>query len=209
MPHPERADRFFSHYSVRHLNRWPVQTSYTIIAADLADLLRRPPLNNPMLLVDLTSAGRAVFDLLRRAELSAWPRPIIITGGHGTSLGEGGAICLAKRDLVSSLQVVMQARRLRIAPLPEREVLMNELAAFRMKVTVSATDTLDSWRERPHDDLVLAVALAVWWGETHGGPPVVVPIIPGRGPPADRMNGRSAADRRGLYGRGRGSSTGW
>jgi hypothetical protein len=40
-----------------------------------------------------------------------------------------------------------------------------ELLAFRAKVTASANETFEAWRERDHDDLVLAVATAAWVGE--------------------------------------------
>jgi hypothetical protein len=73
-----------------------------------------------------------------------------------------------KKELVSTLQVLMQAGRLTIANLPERETLVQELLAFRVKVTVSANETFEAWRERDHDDLVLAVALAAWAGEKFG-----------------------------------------
>ena len=46
-------------------------------------------------------------------------------------------------------------------------VLMKELQTFRVKIRTSANETFESWRERDHDDMVLAVALAVWMGE-HG-----------------------------------------
>lgn len=42
---------------------------------------------------------------------------------------------------------------------------MAELEAFRVKVTASANETFGAWRERDHDDLVLATALAAWAGE--------------------------------------------
>ena len=36
---------------------------------------------------------------------------------------------------------------------------------FRVKVTDAANETFGAWRERPHDDLVLAVAIAAWQAE--------------------------------------------
>jgi hypothetical protein len=42
---------------------------------------------------------------------------------------------------------------------------VQELLAFRVKVTASANETFEAWRERDHDDLVLAVATAAWVGE--------------------------------------------
>ena len=37
-----------------------------------------------------------------------------------------------------------------------------------MKITLAANETFSAWRERDHDDLVLAVALASWVGEQEG-----------------------------------------
>jgi hypothetical protein len=42
---------------------------------------------------------------------------------------------------------------------------VKELESFRVKITASAHETFEAWRERDHDDLVLAVALAAWVGQ--------------------------------------------
>ncbi len=34
-----------------------------------------------------------------------------------------------------------------------------------MKITVAGNDTYEAWRESDHDDLVLAAAMAAWYGE--------------------------------------------
>ena len=44
-------------------------------------------------------------------------------------------------------------------------ILMAELITFRSKITVAGNETFGAWRERDHDDLVLAVALALWLAE--------------------------------------------
>ena len=44
-------------------------------------------------------------------------------------------------------------------------LLVRELARFRATVSIATADTLASWREGPHDDLVLTVALACWQAE--------------------------------------------
>jgi hypothetical protein len=49
--------------------------------------------------------------------------------------------------------------------LPLAEALSREMASFRAAVKLSASEEEISWRAREHDDLVLAVALAVWEGE--------------------------------------------
>ena len=69
---------------------------------------------------------------------------------------------MPKVVLVSGLQVALQQRRVKFATgLPEVTTLLKELAAYRIKAP-AAQEAFDA-REGQHDDLVLAVALAVWW----------------------------------------------
>jgi hypothetical protein len=49
--------------------------------------------------------------------------------------------------------------------LAHAETLETELQNFRVKITAAANETFGAWRERDHDDLVLALALAVWHAE--------------------------------------------
>src|SRR5688500_8230145 len=44
-------------YQVRHLERWPLRTPYTQIAADVAERMQRPPLGQARLALDLTGVG--------------------------------------------------------------------------------------------------------------------------------------------------------
>ncbi len=46
--------------------------------------------------------------------------------------------------------------------LPEAGVLLRELADFRVSITAKANETFGAGSHGGHDDLVLAVALAVW-----------------------------------------------
>jgi hypothetical protein len=70
-----------------------------------------------------------------------------------------------KKELVSDLQVLLQSRRQRMAPpLPDAPTFVRKLLNFKMQVT-AANQAVESWREAPHDDRVLAAATAVWLGE--------------------------------------------
>jgi hypothetical protein len=62
---------------------------------------------------------------------------------------------------------VVRTRRLAVAKsLPLAAVLVSEMEQFTMKVSAeTGNETYESWRDREHDDIVLALALAVWWGE--------------------------------------------
>jgi hypothetical protein len=181
---PEK-NRHLGFYAVRHLRRWPLGTPYTQIVADVSRLVQTPPLKNQLLVVDQTGVGRAVVEMFQPADYCARLRPVLITAGHAVTWE--GSWHVPKKELVSVLQVLLQSRRLKIAPLPEREILARELLAFRVKVTVSANETFEAWRERDHDDLVLAVALAAWLAEQEGGPHILGLPVPD--PPRRRLFG--------------------
>jgi hypothetical protein len=92
------------------------------------------------------------------------PVPITIHGGDQVTFEGGWRV--PKRDLVSVLQVTLQTERLKFAKdLPAVETLVQELLAFRVKISEQGHDSYGSWREGSHDDLVLALACAVWFGE--------------------------------------------
>jgi hypothetical protein len=49
--------------------------------------------------------------------------------------------------------------------LAEAPAMIEELQNFRIKFTRAGNDTYEAWRESDHDDLVLAAAMAAWFGE--------------------------------------------
>lgn len=166
--HPDDAGKHVSHYAIRHLLRWPLGTSYRVVAADLAPLLRQPPLHRPVLVVDQTGVGQAVVDFMATRPLSATLERVVITSGQHATRDASGAWRVPKKELVCCLRQLLQCRRLQVAALPERALLIEELQLFRVKITATAKETFQAWRARDHDDLVLAVALACWWAERQG-----------------------------------------
>jgi hypothetical protein len=161
----ESAKPAVRHYSVRHLHRFVLGTPYADIAAHVAKLFASPPLVHGRLMVDQTMVGRPVVDELRRAKIQAKMSSLAITAGHHSGLGEHGVLMVPKQELVSTMQVLLQTRRLSIASsLVEAALLAEELASFKLKQPPSRDDIAD-WREAPHDDLVFAVAIAAWQGE--------------------------------------------
>jgi hypothetical protein len=154
-----------SRAAVRHLERFPLGTPYPVICERLVQLFAQPPLMGATLVVDQTGVGRAVVDMICRARPRATLRPITITGGHSV-VAEGPGWHVPKKELVGVLQVLLQSRRLQVSSrLAMAPLLVTEFENFRVKVTASANETFEAWRERDHDDLVLAVALAAWVGE--------------------------------------------
>jgi len=122
--------------------------------------------------VDATGVGKPILDALREAGLRA--RGVIITGGE-TASRDGGIDRVPKRELVTTLQVALQAGRLQIAAdLPLAETLLSEFRGFKVKITLNGHarfgNDVGAWREQDHDDLVLATALGTWLVEAHKMP---------------------------------------
>lgn len=150
---------------VRHLQRFR-GVPYPEVCDRLESLLSR--LTRPCeMAVDATGVGLAVVDLLRSRGLVF--RAVTITGGDKET-GEGRIHRVPKRDLVAGLQVLLQSGRLKIAAgLPDAETLRSELVNFRVKISASGHDSYEAWREKDHDDLVLAAALCSWVAARGGG----------------------------------------
>ena len=160
---------------LRHLARYPLRTPYTDVADGVAALMRSPVLQKDEygparhrvskprveLLVDSTGVGRAVTDLLKSRGLRF--KRITITGGEKAH-GSGREWSVPKRDLVAALEVPFHTGEFRVAEgLELWPTLREELLNFRRKINLkTAYDSYEHWRERDHDDLVLACALACW-----------------------------------------------
>jgi hypothetical protein len=157
-------------YALRHLQRFPPGTGYPTIAAVVRTLMQTPPIPGALLGLDQTGVGKAVRDLFHNelaGRVTCLFCPITITAGIGAvGTAPGCGFLAPKLELVGTLQVLLQTRRLQIADsLPEAPILVRELEMFRAASPILRGDAVESWRERPHDDLVLAVAIAAWLGE--------------------------------------------
>jgi hypothetical protein len=156
-----------SRYIVRHLSRVALGTSYVAIARIVGGVLARPEIRrNCELVIDRTGVGRAVADIFTQAGLSF--TGVTITSGDGEkSDGEGG-YRVGKLSLVSRLQAEFHSKSLRLPKdLPEAGALVTELQNFRATISDAGHATFGA-RVGAHDDLVLSLALALWYF-THGG----------------------------------------
>ena len=189
-----------SSHRARYLRRWPLRTPYPTIVGDVAALVRRPPLERAdVLVIDQTGVGRPVVDMFVQAKLPIHLVPITITAGHHAARQEDGGWHVPKRDLVSTVAVLLQSARVRIAPdLAEAETLRAELENFRTKITAAGNETSgagEEWREGRNDDLLLTTALACSYGE-HG--PIPRPFRPAAGGSRPIVDGYRALVRRDM-----------
>lgn len=178
-------------YQVRHLDRLPLGTPYPEQVEAVSRVVglvkeqhaknsspgqsdRRP--SPPRLVVDQTGVGRPVVDMLR----SAGHRNLTAVSIHGgdTTSREGYDWRVPKRELVATVQVLLQTDRLAVAAsLPHAQTLTKEMLAFKVSFSKTGHDSYgNDWRENDHDDMVLAVALAAWVGETLSSVTRIEPI---------------------------------
>jgi hypothetical protein len=158
-------------YEGSYLYRWTLGTAYPDIARETARLAARvaqqPQAQEVWLAVDATGVGLPVVDMLRRERM---PRvkmlPVMITGGL-TEHKNGRVWHVPKRNLVGVTQTALQTGRVKVpSGLPVTATLTEELRNFQMKVSLgTGHDSYGAWREGTHDDLVLALACALWVGE--------------------------------------------
>jgi hypothetical protein len=165
---PADPERPPAQYALRLLQRYPPGTPYGQVCEFLAELFADKPLRGSHLLADHTGVGQPVLDLLHRTPVTARVIPLLIGVGDWAVEEERGGWRVPRAELTSSLQVLLQARRLRIPPsLAESSTLIRELSTFEVKRCQAGTDSLEAWRQGLQDALVLAVAAACWYGERH------------------------------------------
>jgi hypothetical protein len=152
-------------FALRHLERFPVGSSYSEIR-DRVEALA-PSLSGPSVVLDATGVGTAAVKLFRASSL--YITTVTLVAGD-QSAHDGSDYRVPKKDLVSVTQVLLQTGRLKIArALPHAELLARELVNFRSRVTGQTAESQLDWRERANDDLVLALAIASWQAERDPG----------------------------------------
>jgi hypothetical protein len=158
-------------YDARYIEQFKLGTPYPRIVEAVGVLLDREPLaGDCTLAIDHTSVGRPVYDMFL-AE-SRQPIGVTITGGVSWHIDPNDRYqwhC-SKIMLVGTVQRILQSGRLRIgAKLPHASTLQKELRDFRVKISKAANETYEA-REGQHDDLVLALAIALFVAENQGPP---------------------------------------
>lgn len=157
------AHELDDHFHARYIKRWDLGTPYKQVIKDTGDIIRRAQLQDAQIILDGTGVGRevcAMFDVAYQRGMlgNNWPYTYVITGGR-----EATKKLVPKRDLVSKMQAILQGERFKVGQFPEARILREELIHFRAKILPSGHESYESARERDHDDIVLAVALACWF----------------------------------------------
>lgn len=154
-------------YEARHLQRWPLGTSYPRIVEAVRTLLARAPLAGQCrLVIDNSGVGVAVADMFSEAGIPYIG--ITITGGVGWHRESWRRWHVSKSLLVSTIQKFLSSEALGISrQLPAAALLRSELQNFRVKVSKAANEVYEA-REGQHDDLTCSLAIALFMAEHPG-----------------------------------------
>jgi hypothetical protein len=147
-------------FQVGHLERLPLATPYPGVVRRVAAMLNTPRLRDKSeLVIDFTGVGRPVFDMFQVAGIS--PVGVSIHAGDAVT-HEGRTYKVPKLILISGVQALLHSGRLKIQRhLPDAPALVAELHDFRGVVSDTGYWKFGA-RSGKHDDLVLAVAIALW-----------------------------------------------
>jgi hypothetical protein len=148
-------------FQTGYLERIRLGTTYVAIVGHVARLLQRGIwAGNIDLSIDRTGVGRPVSDLFDAAGIPF--TGVTITGGNSEIRVAHDDYRVPKLQLVSQLQALLHSGTLQIQKqLFDAEVLVRELQDFRVSFSDSGRMVFGA-REGRNDDLVLALAIAVW-----------------------------------------------
>jgi hypothetical protein len=156
------SERYFCRIGL--LERLPLHTPYPAIAARIIDIVRRLPRVYTTVIVDRTGA-HAAYDMLVEKGLS--PLGLTISGGDSVHW-DRRYVTVPKMRLLTGLLSISYRGELEISK------GLRDYAEFRRQLQNIGTMATDSgagetWRaRRGHDDLAIAVSMAVWHLENPG-----------------------------------------
>lgn len=155
---------------VRHVGRMPLGTPYPQVVEKVRELVGHAELRGRCgLVVDATGVGTPVVDMLQAARLGCDFCAVKITAGEQEVLSRSGYGVehwnVPKRDLMAGVQVLLERGELRIAKgMRETGSLVRELMDVKGRQRENGRVRVGAEGCGEHDDLVIAVALAVWKG---------------------------------------------
>ena len=155
---------------LRHLERLPLEGGFPETRERVVALLQRDEIKDAEsfksadVILDITGASHAIVDLFRGAGI----RPLTVTIS-GTEVDvKSDAWRVPKMELVGNLLMLYQSEKLKMASeLDLTDTFVKELQDFRLRPPPVNPKDPEAWRERQHDDLIFAVAVAAWRAHKH------------------------------------------
>jgi len=148
-------------YHLGYLKQWPRRCPYTKVASDIKVLYEKfPAYRNMPLSIDNTGIGTVFSELLDTAGVAYIP--ITISGGLEEKLHtDDPGSSVPKTQLVSALQVALESEKIIIhGQLGLKTQLHRQFKAFEAKTSDTGRQLFGA--RTGHDDLILALALALY-----------------------------------------------
>jgi hypothetical protein len=167
---------------LRYATRLALDTETTKIPQLVRETLQRfaPRYGEPSrvdtLLIDATGIGHTVVELIRKNQTKAHIQPVMLTNGHVDRRLKDGYLSLPRPDMLNSLKMVFELGNIKMEPSAPGFVDMErELIQFQ-----------PSGDQQEHDDLVMAMAMAVWQAAKEYPELLLPPTSRGGGPAGHR-----------------------
>ncbi|MEZ2219627.1 hypothetical protein [Rhizobium sp. RCC_161_2] len=155
-------EKSIERFNVVALERVPLGTPYPAVVGLVAERLAHPALAEACdLVIDETGVGRAVADIFETSGMR--PQRVAITAGNEVTNPENRRWHVPKGILISGVDARLHTGELRFAAeLTDAGALADELKDFRRTVSTAGRSSFNA-REGKHDDLILSIAIALWW----------------------------------------------
>lgn len=147
------ADVMKTFLQLRWMEKVALETPYSEVMRKVRELAGSPLLNGRCdVVVDGTGVGTTVVEELRRSKPGGRVIKVTITGGDSAH-NDGLDWWVPRKDLLHALMGVLEREELEIArELPETAALVKELNGMKV-----------NGKKGESDDLVMTLALGVWW----------------------------------------------
>jgi len=170
-----RREKSRTRFEVNRVKRFPLRTSYIDIAAHTQEMFAKlQERGKAWLVLDGTGVGVAIVDLFRKMNLR--PVALTLTGGDQVNWS-ANAVSVPKKMVIQNLDAQAHSGALIIGESgqEEEEILREELRDFRVGWTGAGSMTF-SHRSGRHDDILLALAIGLWFAAHKPAPHRAVKI---------------------------------
>jgi hypothetical protein len=172
--HPRSRPGESRNYTCRYMRRLlPPATAYPILVKTLTTMFCGTQLTGQDLIVEAGPGIRAVVAYLRKQRLKTGIQPVELKASAEDAFVDG-LWRVTKASVIETTRLAIQEGRLVfddqmppkvIATTPSAQTIYQALLNYPFNKTPAANDAFAS-REGADDDLILAVALACWYGES-------------------------------------------
>jgi phage FluMu gp28-like protein len=159
------VERWEEKLLVRYVERAPLGMPFSAVVERMRTITSDRTLSGRTIaVVDATGLGAPVVEQMRSARLPCQLAAVTITGG-GTETKTAQGWNVPKRDLIAGVQVWLERGDLRIPRrMKDADALLRELQEVRSWRGAGGEMRSGAEGAGRHDDLAMALALAVWKG---------------------------------------------